>query len=93
MNKIKKSHNQLFLFVFSRSPLDIDLFTGILTESHVAGSNVGPTLDCLIGDQFQKLKYGDRYWYQGEVNGYTSGEFFLSLIFWPWFKISNNLTF
>ena len=73
--------------------MDIDLFTGILTESHVPGSNVGPTLDCLIGDQFQKLKYGDRYWYQGEVNGYTSGEFFLSLIFGPWHKISNNLTF
>ena len=59
-------------FIF-RSPQDIDLFTGALTETAVAGGGVGPTLDCLLGDQFGKLKFGDRFWYQGVDNGFTSG--------------------
>ena len=64
------------LFIVCSSPLDIDLFTGVLSEEPVEGGNMGPTLDCLIGDQFQKLKYGDRFWYQGDVNGFTAGMFF-----------------
>ena len=59
--------------LFFSSPQDIDLFTGALTESAVSGGNLGPTLDCIIGDQFMKLKYGDRFWYQGTDNGFSPG--------------------
>ena len=61
------------VFIY-RSPLDIDLFTGALTESPSSSTgSVGPTLDCILGDQFMKLKYGDRFWYQGQDNGFSAG--------------------
>ena len=58
-----------------RSPQDIDLFTGVLTELHVSGGGVGPTLECILGEQFQRLKYGDRFWYQGQATGFDAGKF------------------
>lgn len=61
------------LHILVRSPLDIDLFTGVLTERNNPASEVGPTLNCILGDQFSRLKYGDRFWYQGTAAGFTSG--------------------
>ncbi|CAH1985444.1 unnamed protein product [Acanthoscelides obtectus] len=43
---------------------DIDLYTGALSEVPLEGSILGPTLTCLISDQFVRLKYGDRFWYE-----------------------------
>ncbi|KAK9890312.1 hypothetical protein WA026_010414 [Henosepilachna vigintioctopunctata] len=43
---------------------DVDLYTGALSEKPLNGSILGPTLTCLILDQFIRLKYGDRYWYE-----------------------------
>ena len=44
---------------------DIDLFVGMSLETPVANSGalVGDTFLCLIGDQFARLKLGDRYFY------------------------------
>ncbi|XP_066158547.1 peroxidase isoform X2 [Euwallacea fornicatus] len=42
----------------------IDLYTGALSEKPLNGSLLGPTLTCLILDQFIRLKFGDRYWYE-----------------------------
>lgn len=61
------------LCLLSRSPEDIDLFTGTLTEMPVEGGTLGPTLECILGDQFMRLKFGDRFWYQGESAGLTTG--------------------
>ena len=55
-----------------QSPQDIDLFTGLLSENpDVDGGIMGPTLNCMLGDQFMKLKFGDRFWYQGQANGFS----------------------
>ena len=39
---------------------DIDLFVGGLLEPAVETGLLGPTFLCIIGDQFQRIKTGDR---------------------------------
>ena len=56
-------------------PDDVDLFVGGLPESHVGTGALGPTFACLIAKQFQRLRSGDRFWYEneGEV-GFTADQ-------------------
>ena len=46
---------------------DIDLFIGGLSERPLSGAVVGPTFGCLLGQQFQILKKGDRFWYENNI--------------------------
>lgn len=43
---------------------DIDLFTGGVSEFPLEGAQVGPTFSCIIGRQFEKLRAGDRFWFE-----------------------------
>lgn len=43
---------------------DIDLWVGGLVEPHVPGAMVGPTFHAILRDQFERLRDGDRFWYQ-----------------------------
>ena len=42
---------------------DIDLYIGGVAEKNVRGGVVGPTFACILGEQFNRLKRGDRYFY------------------------------
>ncbi|RZC42334.1 peroxidase, partial [Asbolus verrucosus] len=48
------------------SPLDIDLIVGGLSEEAAEDSLFGPTLSCIIADQFLRTRRGDRYFYDNE---------------------------
>lgn len=39
---------------------NIDLFVGLMSENPLPGSKLGPTLMCMLVDQFKKLRSGDR---------------------------------
>ena len=57
---------------------DIDLYIGMtLEQPSQNGALVGDTFLCLIGDQFARLKWGDRYFYD---LANQSGSFTLSKI-------------
>ena len=48
---------------------DIDLYVGGLAEIGTLGDGiVGPTMACLIAENFNKLKYGDRFFYESRAN-------------------------
>jgi len=49
---------------FYAHPDDVDLFTGLLSETKLNGALTGPTLACLIGLQFSHIRRCDRYWYE-----------------------------
>ena len=43
---------------------DIDLWVGGLSEPPVSGGMVGETFAIILQDQFERVRDGDRYWYQ-----------------------------
>jgi len=47
-------------------PNDVDLFTGGLSETQVAGGLTGPTFNCLKGQQFEALRNCDRFFVSHE---------------------------
>ena len=48
---------------------NIDLWVGGLAEDHLDGSSMGETFTTIIADQFERLRDGDRYWYQNVFSG------------------------
>lgn len=47
-----------------KSVEDVDLWVGGLAEDHVPGALVGETVRATVKDQFERLRDGDRFWYE-----------------------------
>ena len=43
---------------------DLDLWAGLLAEDEVGGSMVGELLRIILTEQFERLRSGDRFWYE-----------------------------
>jgi hypothetical protein len=43
---------------------DVDSYVGIQAERVIPGSILGETGIAIVGPQFQKLRDGDRFWYE-----------------------------
>ncbi len=48
------------------SVYDMDLWVGLLSEDHLNGTSIGITLNAILGEQFQKLRDGDFYFYRND---------------------------
>lgn len=48
---------------------NIDLWVGGLAEDHVPGTSTGQTIRAILVDQFERLRDGDRFWYQNVFSG------------------------
>jgi peroxidase len=66
LKKIMSSQAVKQLRMLYQSIQDIDLFTGGLAEFPLRGALVGPTFACLLGRQFQRIRKGDRFWYEND---------------------------
>ena len=56
-------------------PDDIDFFVGGMSEKPVSGGLLGWTFLCVVGDQFARVKKGDRFFYDigGQPGSFTPG--------------------
>jgi len=59
-----------------KTPDDIDLFVGGLAEYRYNDGLTGPTFNCIKGIQFEKLMYGDRFFFthRNQVGSFTPAQ-------------------
>nr|WP_236621947.1 peroxidase family protein [Rhodopirellula maiorica] len=53
---------------------DIDLWVGLLAEDHAEGSSLGETSTHIIADQFERLRDGDRLYYENTMTDREIGD-------------------
>lgn len=63
---IKAEYIKALKYLYNKTE-NIDLLAGALLESPLPGAIVGPTLNCLIKEQFILLKKSDRFWYENDL--------------------------
>ncbi|XP_060054488.1 probable oxidoreductase PXDNL isoform X2 [Erinaceus europaeus] len=63
-NEIKDPEIRQKLKKLYGTPSNIDFWPALIVEDLIPGTRVGPTLMCLFVLQFQRLRDGDRFWYE-----------------------------
>nr|CAD7260308.1 unnamed protein product [Timema shepardi] len=72
-NDLKGSMSQKDIMLLSRlyeHVDDVDLLVGGVLERHTDDSLLGPTLQCIIAEQFHRSRIGDRYFYENRNQPY-----------------------
>ena len=57
----------LLLWVSRSSVEDVDFYIGGLSEDRDGEGIIGQTFSCVIADQFRRLRFGDRFWYENDL--------------------------
>ncbi|KAL1488619.1 hypothetical protein ABEB36_014422 [Hypothenemus hampei] len=63
---IKQEYIKALKYLYNKTE-NIDLLAGVMLESPIPGAIVGPTLNCLLQEQFILLKNSDRFWYENDL--------------------------
>uniref|UniRef100_A0A452HRW7 Uncharacterized protein n=1 Tax=Gopherus agassizii TaxID=38772 RepID=A0A452HRW7_9SAUR len=63
-NEIKEPKIREKLKKLYGTPLNINFWPALMVGDLIPGTRVGPTLMCLFVTQFQRLRDGDRFWYE-----------------------------
>lgn len=55
---------------------EVDLFVGGVSEKPLEGALLGQTFVCLVGDQFARLRRGDRFFHEegGQVSSFSESK-------------------
>ena len=61
---------------------DIDLYTGLISEKPIPGGVVAETAAHILGEQFRRLRYCDRFWFENPTlhPSFTKGKIMWSLL-------------
>ena len=74
---------------------DIDIYSAGVTEASETGLNVGPTFACLLQKTFEDLKFGDRFWYENDLDSDQVKKIYICFML-AWYAMSwlskSNLT-
>lgn len=46
----------------------VDAWLGIIAEDHITGTSTGETMRTIVLDQFNRLRKGDRFWYENYLS-------------------------